>query len=287
MKDNMKNKSIVFLLLITAFFIACEEGFIKSPFSQHWGVPEYDNSGASKSLNVAAVSFYVDISPQKNLDKMVAFVDKIEIEQPNIRLILFPETILGYYYKPSNPLEYQKSIAETIPGGTTNVISQKAIEHDIYISFGMVEKWGEDLYNSQVLIGPTGSILSVHHKNHLVPWDKENGFKAGNGITINVIDNIKVATIICYDGMFLDMYKEIHESGAELLLLPIANTYNKTNLDLVPINYTSTWVLCANRVGDEDGNNYDGWLYLSTPSREPKIIISGKEDYIYGVVKCR
>ena len=197
----MKKICIMFIL-IGIFVIACEEGMIQSPFSQQWGTPGYDESGATRSLNVAAVSFNVDTSPEINRNKMIHFIDKIKTEQPNVRLILFPETTLGYYYRPSNPKEYQKSIAETIPGETTDVLSLKAIENQIYISFGMVEKAGEGLFNSQVLIGPDGSILSVHHKNHFIDWDKENGFKAGSGITVNVIDNIKVATIICYDGMF-------------------------------------------------------------------------------------
>jgi len=52
-------------------------------------------------------------------------------------------------------------------------------------------------------------------------------------------------------------------------------------------NYVNAWVLSANRIGNEDGNTYDGMLYLSTPSREPRVVSTGKEGYIYGVVKCR
>ena len=40
----------------------------------------------------------------------------------------------------------------------------------------MAERSGEDLYNSQVLIGLDGAILSIHHKNYFIDWDKENGF---------------------------------------------------------------------------------------------------------------
>lgn len=286
----MKNFRIVFIILCTVLcVISCNlpDGFVNSPFSQFWGVPQYDENVASKILNVAAVSFYVDLSPEVNRNKIVAFIDKIKAEHPDVRLILFPETTLGYYYRTSNSKEYQKSIAETIPGYTTDILSQKAIEKYIYISFGMVEISGEELFNSQVLIDPDGIILSIHHKNYFIDWDKENGYKAGKGITVDIIDNIKVATIVCYDDMFLNIHQKIHESGTEMVLLPVANTFNQVNLDLIPINYTNTWVLCANRIGNEDGNTYDGWLYLITPSREPKIVAHGKEGYIYGVVRCK
>jgi len=270
------------------FVISCDnEGYNQPPFSQFWGVPGYDESGHTRSLNVAAVSFYVDLSPSVNRNKMTAFIDKIKIERPDVRLILFPEATLGYYYRPSNPSEYIKSIAESIPGVTTDVISRKAIEHQIYISFGMAEMSENDLFISQVLVCPAGTIISVHRKNHLTPWDKENGFKAGSGITVDVIDNIKVATIICYDAMFLEIHKKISRSGAELVLLPVANLESPFGWMIPYTNYGNAWVLSANRIGNEDGNIYDGMLYLSTPSRAPRVVSTGYEGYIYGVVKCR
>jgi N-carbamoylputrescine amidase len=287
----VKYKLIVFLVICIAIsIIACEyeEGYIQSPFSQWWQAPMvYDDSGATKSLNVAAVSFYVDLSPEVNRNKMAALIDKIKNEQPDVRLILFPETTLGYYDKPKNSPDYHKSIAETIPGETVNVLSPKAIEHQIYISFGIIEKSGVDFYNSQVLIGPDGTILSVHHKNYLTQVEKEFGCKAGNDITVNIVDNIKVATIICKDSMVFETHKRIHKSGAELVLLPVANLTAHVDHNLRPNHFTYTWLLGANRIGNEDGIDYEGSIYLMSPSGELKIRSFGKEGYIYGVVKCR
>jgi hypothetical protein len=127
----MKEKKNMLLLLICIVFclMACDldEGYL-APFGSYlWRAPpRYDDSNATRLLNVAAVSFDVDLSPDVNRQKMVTFIDKIKTEMPDVRLILFPETILGYYYRPSKPFEYQKSIAESIPGITTNLISQKA-----------------------------------------------------------------------------------------------------------------------------------------------------------------
>ena len=283
----MNLKKMLIICFIGFCFISCGEDLV--PFGSYlWRAPPvYDDSGATRTLNVAAVSFNVDLSPEVNREKMIRFIDKIKTEKPDVRLILFPETTLGYYYRPSKPHEYQKSIAETIPGITTTALSQKSIEHQIYISFGIVEISGNNLYNSQVLIGPDGTILSVHHKNHLIDWDKENSIKAGSGITLNVIDNIKVATIVCYDSMSYKINQEIHKSGAEFVLLPVANTTSFTG-DLTPLSqFVYTWVLSANRVGNEDGTDYDGLLFLNTPSGETRTKTDGTEGYIYGVIKCK
>jgi len=289
----MKNKFVsVILCFLTICIMSCgdfSDAGILQPFSQFWQAePIYDDSGSTRSLNVAAVSLEVDLSPELNRQKMVFYLDKIKSEQPNIRLILFPEAILGFYYKPSNPFEYQSLIAETIPGETTNVISQKAIEHQIFVSFGMVEKSDGFLYNSQVLIAPDGNILSVYRKIFITSDDKENGITAGNDVFVNIIDNIKVATIICHDINSLEINRKIHASGAELILLPMAwsDTVSPYTVFL-PYQFTYTWILWANRFGNEDGINYNGLLSLTAPSGERRIRTTGKEGYIYGVVKCR
>jgi predicted amidohydrolase len=286
----------MFLLGFTMIFgMACEGMFDKDMLyphnSQFWMVPpKFDDSGATKTLNVAAVTFDVNISSDVNRDKIVYFIEKIVSEQPNVRLILFPEMTMGYYFRPSNQPEYHKSIAETIPGNTTNVISQKAAEHQVYISFGMAEKTAEDLFISQILVGPDGAIESVYRKYYLIPADKKNGFKAGNDFIMNIIDNIKVVTIICNDINNLTVHKRIHEIGAELVLHPEATVGAVNSSGRTPAPYyqfTYTWYLGANRVGNEEGDVYDGMLYLTTPSGEPRIKETGKEGYIYGVVKCR
>jgi predicted amidohydrolase len=234
---------------------------------------------------VAAITFNVDPSPEINRNKIITFIDKIKSEQPNVRLILCSETTLGYYYRPSNPFEYQKSIAETIPGETINIIAQKSMEHQIYVSFGMVEKLGEKIYNSQVLLCPDGTIASIHKKYYLTPEDIKSGFKEGRDFTLNVVDGIKVATILCNDLNSIEVNRKIHESGAELVLHPVANGDGPVS-DLLPHQYTFAWMLEANRYGNEDGTNYDGLLSLTTPSGERKIRTTGKDHYIYGVVKC-
>jgi len=260
---------------------------INNPVSQFWQAPmEYDDDGAVKSLNVAAVSLDVDPSPVINRSKIVAFIDKIKSEQPDVRLILFSETTLGFYYRPSNSAEYINSIAETVPGETTNILAQKAMEHQVYISFGIVEKSGEDLYNSQVLIAPNGTVSSVDRKFYLTPQDKESGITAKQDFVMNIIDNIKVATIICNEMNYFTMHKQIHEAGTELALFPVANVSGPLNVFNPYVQYSNTWILSANRFGNEDGTDYDGMLYLTSPGGKPEIIAAGNENYIYGVVKC-
>ena len=285
---------LFFLICFFTLFYAssCEildEDYILSPFSQHWKAPmEYDDSEATRILNVAAVSLIVDSEPDVNRNKIITFIDKIVSEQPAVRLILFGETTLGYYYRPSSPSDYQNSIAETIPGMTTDLISQKAIEHQVYISFGMVESSGDNIYNSQILINPNGEIESVYRKQYLNPEDKNSGFSAGGGISIDIIDNIRVATIICFDSASKNVNEQIQASGAELVLFSSALSGNipESFYPLRP-RHIQTWLLLANRAGNEDGIEYTGSIYLSTPSGVNRVEMTGGEGYVFGQVRCR
>jgi predicted amidohydrolase len=283
----VKYKRFLFLLCGIVFCItACDESEILTPFSQYWKQPpKYDNSNATRTINVASVALEIDLAPEKNRTKIVHFIDKIKSEKPNVRLILFSEATLGYYYKSPNPAEYQQSIAETIPGETTDIISQKAIEHNIFISFGIVEKADVNLYNSQVLIAPDGNIMSIYHKIHLTPEDKENGCIAGKDIALNVIDNIKVATIICADLNNLAVNQQIHKSGAELVLISVASERTTLSDNWYVLQNFYAWSLGANRVDNEDGRDYDGYLFLNAPSGENRVKMNRKEGYIYGEVK--
>jgi predicted amidohydrolase len=150
----------------------------------------------------------------------------------------------------------------------------------------MAEKYGEFLYNSQVLVGPDGAIVSVYRKRRLINLDIESGFKAGDYFVLDIIDNIKVATIICADLDSLRVKEDIHKYGAELVLLPVATEKLSINV-LLPYQYTFTWILSANRIGNEEGINYDGMLSLTAPSGEWRIRVTGNEGYIFGVVRCR
>lgn len=284
-KKRIKNKVYLLLMCGAAIcFVACDKDNLSFAFSQSWNTLPFDDSGATKFLNVAAVSMESNQLPEVNRDKIAYFIDKIKSEQPNVRLILFPEIALGYYYMPSNPLEYQESIAETVPGVTTNILSAKAVEHQIYISIGMAEKHGAEMYNAQVLIAPDGTIASVYHKQNLTSWDIESGFKAGDKVNVDIIDNIKVTTIICSDNNSVKIHKQIHELGAELVLLPEATPTNLSDNWKMP-SFTYSWTLQSSRIGNEEEIFYRGLLYLIAPSGEYKVKKIGQEGYIYGEVK--
>ncbi len=74
--------------------------------------------------------------------------------QPDV--ICLPEcTLTGYLYEG----EDFRQFAESIPGPTTNKISELARNHQTYFCFGLLERSDEGVYNSAVLFDKMGKIF--------------------------------------------------------------------------------------------------------------------------------
>lgn len=227
------------------------------------GAPlEYDDSKANKHLNIASVSMQCTEDKQENLNKMIRMIEKIMAEKPQTRLIVFGETILGWYYKADEPESYQRRVAETIPGPVTAAIGTLADSLDIYIVFGMSEINESELYNSQVLLNPQGEIEAVHRKVNFIDWDEESGFTKGNQVTIVDIDGIKTGMIVCADVQSLWLTKALVEENIELLLHSLASNAGEFTIDAVARQFNS-WIAFANRYGDEDDADYSGQAFIS------------------------
>jgi predicted amidohydrolase len=243
-----------------------------------------DYSNAPVQLRVATVCTRSDPDPSVNKKNIIQFIDKIVLEHPDVQLIVFGELSLGYYYRKNSPEKYQYNVSESIPSSFTDTLCTIAAFHHFYLSFGMAEKSGEFLFNSQVLIDTTGSIISVHRKVRMTEYDKLSGFQPGTSATFNQIHGIKTATIICYDGLSARLAKEITDNKTQLVILSLADPrieyYSYDHRALV---YNS-WVVAANRVGKEDDEEYDGHYFVSEPSGRYHVMKKNEEGYIFTIV---
>jgi len=73
-----------------------------------------------------------DLDPQISCGRIEKIVKETKRDHPEVRLIHFGETILGWFYKKDETRAYHESIAETIPGSITEVIAELAKAHDVY-----------------------------------------------------------------------------------------------------------------------------------------------------------
>jgi len=138
-------------------------------------------------------------------------------------LILFPETfIMGFPSPVGFPSpEVCRSLAEPLDGPIVKHLERQARKFNTSIVVGLYEKEGENIYNTTVLVGPTGLLLS-YRKTHL--WVGESkGVKAGDCFRSCSWKGTKIGLLICYDIEFPETARAVASMGTELLLVTDGN----------------------------------------------------------------
>jgi predicted amidohydrolase len=177
------------------------------------------------------------------------------------------------------------SLAEEVPGGqTVETWADAARRLGVHIVAGIAERDGHRLYNSAVLIGPSG-LVGTYRKLHL--WNNEHVFfEPGNrGVPVFDIPLGRVSIAICYDGWFPEVYRLASMQGADIVCVPtnwvpmppqpIDRPAMAATLVMAAAHSNGLMVACANRIGTERGQPFigqslivgaDGWP-LAGPAR--------------------
>lgn len=184
------------------------------------------------------------------------------------------------------------SLAEELPGGKTVAIWADAARRlDIHIVAGIAERDGQRLYNSAVLIGPSG-LVGTYRKLHL--WDQEHVFfEPGNlGVRVFDIPLGRVSIAICYDGWFPEVYRLASAQGADIVCVPtnwvpmpaqpLGCPPMATTLSMAAAHSNGLMVACANRIGTERGQPFigqsvivggDGWPLAGPALQDREVIL--------------
>lgn len=112
-------------------------------------------------------------------------------------------------------------VAEPIPGPSTAYFCELAKKHNIYIVVGLVEREGHLVYNVAVLIGPDGTIIGKYRKVCLPRSEIEAGLTPGSEYPVFPTRFGKVGMMVCYDGFFPEVARELTNRGAEVIAWPV------------------------------------------------------------------
>ncbi len=105
-------------------------------------------------------------------------------------------------------------VAESIPGPTTDYFGSLAKKHNLYIVPGLVEREGHLIYNAAALIGPDGQVVGKYRKTCLPRGEIEAGLCPGNDYPVFNTRFGRVGLMICYDGFFPEVARELSNRGA-------------------------------------------------------------------------
>jgi predicted amidohydrolase len=112
-------------------------------------------------------------------------------------------------------------VAEPIPGPSTEFFGRLARKHNLYIVPGLLERDGPLVYNVAVLIGPDGKLAGKYRKVCLPRGEVEGGVAPGSVYPIFSTRFGKVGMMVCYDGFFPEVARELSNRGAEVIAWPV------------------------------------------------------------------
>jgi len=155
----------------------------------------------------------VPLDVKGNLEKAKLFTRRAA--ENGCDIICFPEDFLTGAVGKEN-LKY----AQEIPGGYTEKFCKLAKECKLYIIMGtMIEKAGEDHYNTSVLINDLGEIIGKYSKIRL--WFPEKEYlKEGNETSVFETRFGRIGITVCWDLAFPEITKEMALKGAKIVFCP-------------------------------------------------------------------
>ena len=213
-----------------------------------------------ETLTLATVAMTPDLDPNRSQARLCELIERAAGDCPHLRLIHFGETILGWFHKKGESTEYHARIAETIPGPTTVRVAQLAREHDLYVSFGLSERDGDGVYNTQVLIDPAGEIIAKHRKY----WMRSPAFTQGErALTLADVDGARVALLICADARSFWLMRAIRKARVDVVLASLADYGVDRRLNRMMGSFYDAWNIVANRFSEEPPLTWPGMITMT------------------------
>jgi predicted amidohydrolase len=111
--------------------------------------------------------------------------------------------------------------AESIPGASTEYFGELAKKHQLYIVAGLIERDRHQLFNVAVLIAPDGKVAGKYRKVCLPDGEYDRGMSAGSDYPVFDTRFGRIGMMICYDGFFPEVARELSNRGAEIIAWPV------------------------------------------------------------------
>jgi predicted amidohydrolase len=111
--------------------------------------------------------------------------------------------------------------AEPIPGPTTDYFGELAKQHKLHVVVSLYERDEKVVYNACVLLGPDGKLIGKYRKVCLPHSEVEAGVAPGDDYPVFDTKFGKVGMMVCYDGFFPEVARELTNRGAEVIAFPV------------------------------------------------------------------
>lgn len=162
------------------------------------------------------------------------------------------------------------AVAEPVPGPSTAYFGELARRHGLHIVAALVERDQHLLYNTAALIGPDGQFIGKYRKVTLPRTEIEAGVSPGHEYPVFDTPLGKVGMMICYDGFFPEVARQLSIRGAEIIAFPVWGC----NPLLVAARACENHVFLVSSTYTDANRN---WMISAVYDREGRVLAQAKE----------
>jgi predicted amidohydrolase len=227
-----------------------------------------NSQNAPREFRLAMVQMYVEPGAlQKNLAHAADLI--YEAASGGADVVLLPEVMdLGWTHPSA------KKLGDSIPGGVScSAICKAAIKNNVYVCCGIVEKDGDHIYNSAVIIDNKGKVLIKHRKLNELDI-AHDVYDQGDRLNVCTTPWGTFGLMICADANAKDhvLTRSLCYMGADVILSPsswavppdhdnIKDPYGDTwrNAYMPVAREFSVWIASASNVGPVTEGPWKNW----------------------------
>jgi len=246
------------------------------------------SKGGTAPLRIALIQQHASRDHDLNLHRAVAAVRAAAAA--GARVIAFAELAFTRFFPQQPPAVDVRTLAEPVPGPTTEVFSALARELGIVVVLNVFERDGEKTYDCSPVIDADGQLLgrtrmvhiteypSVHEQQYYHPGD------LGAPVFNTCVGRIGVA--ICYDRHFPEYMRALALDGADLVVVPQAGVVDEWAPGVYEGELQAAafqngyFVALCNRVGPEDVVTFAGESFICDPGGRVIARAPGGEDAV-------
>lgn len=197
----------------------------------------------------------------ERFEMVESYLGQIDAEENRPTVIMLPEIWgTGFF----NFDRYDRE-CEPLQGETYTRLAPWAEKIGSYILAGsIVEKEGNDLFNTALLISPNGSLVGSYRKIHLFGYQSEESVKLTAGSDIYMLKT-KYGTwgiSTCYDLRFPELYRKMVEEGVNTIFVvsawPIARLGHWELFNRVRALENLCYLVSCNCAGSLKGFTFGG-----------------------------
>ncbi len=172
----------------------------------------------SRRVWVSTTAFHHSGGPtvRDNIEKARSLIDVAALYRSDI--ICLPETFACV----NVPHSRAEEVAEPVPGPITEMAMDSARKHSVNIICPLLEKRGNRVYNSAVVIDRQGHVVGIYEKVHPVTTtfdftQFEHGVTPGQEPKVFDLDFGRIGVMICFDILWGRQWSQLAEMGAEIV----------------------------------------------------------------------